>query len=572
MSSGKQGDLFGGLGAAPAAKPAATAPVAAPVKPPPAPEQALPAWRRPAPPPDTLEALPGEAAVEPKTPAWRRMEPPARRDEPRVLSVSQLTGQVKDLLEPQFGRVIVRGEVANFRGANPRGHLYFALKDERAQIDVKVWATQAQRMKFKLKDGMSLIIEGSLDVYEPQGRYSLIANKVEPEGMGAQALAFEQLKQKLTKEGLIGEGRTRPKRPLPFLPKRIGVVTSVTGAALRDFLKVLHRRHPKLSVLVADARMQGDEAIFEVRRALRWLSKQSLDVIVITRGGGSTEDLWTFNEEPVVRAVWDCPVPVVSAVGHEIDTTLCDLVADVRAPTPSAAAELLAPPLADLEAQLATFKARLHRAVEKHLVHERSDLRALKAQLGDPRRELSGQKLFLSDAAERLSRTLRKRHRGGVAELKELSTRLQRARPQAQLQARRGELAQLKDALGRHLTRRLRSEREQLARHGKALERHSPRPLLGQGKQLLARQGPRATAAMKGRVQRERDRLRALAGRLDALSPLAVLSRGYAIAQRVDQRVVRAAADVQVGDQLTLRLGGDDRLQVQVTQVKPGGK
>jgi exodeoxyribonuclease VII large subunit len=265
-------------------------------------------------------------------------------------------------------------------------------------------------------------------------------------------------------------------------------------------------------------------------------------------------------------------VPVVSAVGHEIDTTLCDLVADVRAPTPSAAAELLAPSLVDLEAQLATFRARLVRAVEKQVVHERSDLRALKGQLGDPRRELSGQRLFLSDAAERLSNSLRKQHRAASTELKELATRLQRARPQAQLQARRQALVGLREALVRHVGRRLRTERELVARSAKSLERRSPVPALQQGRQLLERYQQRLTTTMKGRVRRERDLRNVLSGRLDALSPLAVLSRGYAIAQKGDLRIVRTASDVQVGDQLTLKLGGDDALEVQVTQVKPAGK
>lgn len=506
-------------------------------------------------------------APEAKTPAWRRME---TKGPPQVLTVSQLTGQVKNALEPQFTRVLVRGEVSNFRGVNARGHLYFALKDERASIDVKLWATQAQKLKFQLKDGLSVTIEGSLDVYEPQGRYSLIVSRIEPEGVGAQALAFEQLKQKLLAEGLIGERRKRPLRQLPFLPRRIGVVTSVTGAALRDFLKVLHRRHPRLSVLVADARMQGDGAVFEVRRALRWLCKSNVDVIVVTRGGGSSEDLWTFNEEPVVRAVWECTVPVVCAVGHEIDTTLCDLVADVRAPTPSAAAELLAPQLVDLEAQLKLIKARLKRAVEKNVTRERSGLKAQQSALGDPRRELGSQRLVLSQAADRMRSVLHKKQRAAFKGLNELSQRLHRARPQAQLQTRRSQLAFLRTSLVTLLQRELRSEREGLGRLELSLTRHSPRPMLQQGRQLLARQAQRGPAAMRNRVRRERERLRALAGRLQALSPLAVLSRGYAIAQKPDGQIVRRADEVKVGDSLSLRLSGDEAVQVQVTSPLPG--
>ncbi len=553
MTASKQGDLFGA--SAPAPVTAATAPMSPPIRgaegrgegePPPAPP---------------VVALPVAPLAEPKKPAWRRIEPPAA---PQVLTVSQLTGQVKNVLEPQFGRVLVRGEVSNFRGVNARGHFYFALKDDRASIDVKLWATQAQKLKFQLKDGLSVTIEGSLDVYEPQGRYSLIVSRIEPEGVGAQALAFEQLKQKLVAEGLIGDKRTRPRRELPFLPRRIGVVTSVTGAALRDFLKVLHRRHPRLSVLVADARMQGDGAVFEVRRAIRWLRKSNVDVIVVTRGGGSSEDLWTFNEEPVVRAVWECTVPVVSAVGHEIDTTLCDLVADVRAPTPSAAAELLAPQLVELEAHLKNVKARLKRAVEKGVMRERSALRALESGLGDPRRELSSQRLVLSTAADRMRAVLHRKQRASFTALRDWSQRLHRARPQAQLQTRRTQIAFLRTSLVTLLQRELRTERETLSRVAMSLARSSPRPMLQQGRQLVARQAQRGPAAMRLRVRREREQLRALAARLDALSPLAVLGRGYAIVKKADGRIVRRAAEVSPGDEVTIKVSGDEVISAQV--------
>ncbi len=327
----KQGDLFGGSSLPPKEppKPRVEAPsvvekplvVQAP-KPVEVPRAIAPPVRPPEPP-----------KAEADVPAWRKPAAPRK-----VLSVSELTYQLKETIEPKFTRVIVRGEVTGFRGANARGHLYFAIKDETAQIDVRIWQTQAKLLKFQIRDGLSLIVEGGLNVYEVQGRYSIIAQKVEPEGVGAMALAFEQLKAKLVKEGLIGEGRTKPRRALPVLPKRIGVVTSSSGAAWRDFLKVLHRRHPGVSVLFCNARVQGEEAAIEVARGLRWLAKTDVDVIVVTRGGGSVEDLWTFNEERVVRAIFNSPIPVVSAVGHETDITLSDLVADYRAPTPSARA------------------------------------------------------------------------------------------------------------------------------------------------------------------------------------------------------------------------------------------
>jgi exodeoxyribonuclease VII large subunit len=490
----------------------------------------------------------------------------------KVWSVSQLTGQIKDLLEPALARVFVRGEVANFRGANPRGHLYFSIKDANATLDVRVWQSTARGLKFAIKDGLSVIIEGGLNVYEPQGRYSLIVQKIEPEGVGAQALALEQLKQRLAAEGLIGDGRKKPRRVLPYLPRRIGVVTSVSGAALRDFLKVLHRRHPRLSVLVADARVQGDGAGVEVRHAIRALERTDVDVIVVTRGGGSAEDLWTFNEEGVVRAIFECRVPVVSAVGHEIDTTLADLVADVRAPTPSAAAELLAPVLAELELQLASDRARLVRSAEKVLSARRSELKVLRGDLGDPRRVLAQHRLGLNAQADRLTNKLRGDVRGRTQVLKALAARLQSARPQAQLRERGLAFAALQARLEGVARRQLVDLRQRLARLTVALERTSPRPRLGLARQALQDQARRLPTALRRRLAAERDLLSKHASTMDAMSPLKVLGRGYAIAQRADGLVVRRAADVAPGDQLRLKLGADDELLAQVTMVKPAAK
>lgn len=553
MTEKKQIDLFGAPVARPkeveVIKPAVPAASAVPV-----------VIAKPAPAPVLLPPAPPPAD---KTPAWRKFESPPKPVAPEVLTVSQLTAQVKRVLEPAFSKVLVRGEISNFRGENARGHLYFALKDARASIDVKLWATAAQKLKFKLKEGLSVVIEGTLDLYEPSGRYSLIVERIEPEGVGAQALAFEQLKAKLLAEGLIGDKRSKPKLALPFLPRRVGVVTSVTGAALKDFVKVLHRRHPRLSVLVADARVQGDGAVFEIRRALRWMCRQDVDVIVVTRGGGSADDLWTFNEEPVVRAIFECTVPVVSAIGHEIDVTLSDLVADVRAPTPSAAAELVAPSLIELEAQLSGLKARLVRSTEKLLMRDRGELRQLKSALGDPRRRISSQRLFLSNSAERMRGVLHKRTRREGVELKSLSQRLQRARPQALMAARRAELTALRTRLLGLGQRRLRGEHTELSKLSRELARHSPRPLITHGRQLLARQGQRLPVAIKNRVARDRERLEAIQQRLNGLDPRQVLKRGYALARK-DNTVIRSASEVEVGDSLRIELQVGE-IEVRVT-------
>ncbi len=363
--------------------------------------------------PRVVADAPPAAASPARAPAAPQQAPKVRVATNRVLTVSELTRALKETIEPNFNRVLVRGEVSGFKGPNPRGHLYFALKDEFAFLDTRIWQSTAARMKFGLKEGLEVIAEGSIDLYAPAGRYALIVQKIEPAGMGALALAYEQLKAKLLAEGLFGDKRKKPRRPLPLLPRRIGVVTSVSGAALRDFLKVLHRRHPRLSVLVADARVQGDGAAIEIEGGIRRLARMNVDVIVVTRGGGSAEDLWAFNEERVARAIFDSPVPVVSAVGHEVDVTLADFVADHRAATrPSAAwPRHLAPVLADLELKLAQQHRRLHRAVERVVVGQRGSLNHLKARLGDPWRMLTQNQMHLSALGDRLVASVRKSHR-----------------------------------------------------------------------------------------------------------------------------------------------------------------
>ena len=532
----KQQDLFGG------SPPKPTEPVSVPAP-------AEPEWVRagtaPEPPPaPALVRAPASVPVPEPLPAWRR-EPP-KKTEPKVLTVGQLTRAIKDTLEPVFGRVLVRGEVSGFRGPNVRGHLYFALKDDVSSIDIKVWQTTAARIKFALKDGLSVIVEGSIDLYEPSGRYSLIVQRIEPTGVGAQALAYAQLKARLMAEGLFGPNRKQPRRALPALPRRVGVVTSISGAALKDFLKVLHRRHPRLAVLVADTRVQGDGASVEIARAIRRLGRQKVDVIVVTRGGGSAEDLWAFNEEVVARAIFECPVPVVSAVGHEVDTTLADHVADYRAPTPSAAAEAIAPVLADLQLHLATTRARLRKAVERRILEGRHQLGSLQADLPDPRRGLSQRKLHLSELAEKMRAGLERSTRDRRDALKALNVKLHQLRPQAQLLATRKALHQLAARLQSAASLTFRRKREGFSLLRDRLHHVSPKPAAHAARGALQTVKARLPTLMKGSIARERARLQALEGQLDALSPLKVLSRGYAIAFRsADAKAIRSAADVR---------------------------
>jgi exodeoxyribonuclease VII large subunit len=281
--------------------------------------------------------------------------------EEQVLTVSEVTDQIKDLLETGFPNVWIEGEISNF--SRPRsGHCYLTLKDDEAQLPAVIWRSTASRLRFDLHDGLEVVCLGHLDVYPPRGRYQLIVREIEPKGIGALELAFRQLRDKLAKEGLFEPGY---KKPLPAFSRRIAVVTSATGAAIRDFLEVLRRRWRGTDVWVVPVRVQGEGAAEEIAAAIDQVNRlaEPPDCIVVTRGGGSLEDLWAFNEEVVVRAIFASTIPVVSAIGHEIDVTLSDLVADVRALTPSEAAELVAPAADELAARLGQVQKRMAAAL-----------------------------------------------------------------------------------------------------------------------------------------------------------------------------------------------------------------
>src|SRR5262249_26500154 len=256
----------------------------------------------------------------------------------RVLTVTELTIRVRDLLEDHFLEVWVEGELSNCRLWNT-GHLYFTLKDQSSQVRGVIFRRALRYLRFKPVDGLRVVARGKLSVYEPKGEYQLTCEHMEPHGLGALQLAFDQLKQRLQEEGLFDAGR---KRPLPALPRKIGIVTSIEGAAIRDMIKVLRRRHRNAHLVIRPARVQGEGAALEITRALKAIVRVAgVDVVIVGRGGGSIEDLWAFNEEIVARAIARSPVPVISAVGHETDVTIADFVADLRAPTPSAAAEIV---------------------------------------------------------------------------------------------------------------------------------------------------------------------------------------------------------------------------------------
>jgi exodeoxyribonuclease VII large subunit len=442
----------------------------------------------------------------------------------RVFTVSALTAAIKDQLEASFAGLWVEGEISNFRAVGS-GHVYFTLKDEAAQIRGVIFRSRLRRLRFTPTDGLHVLAFATLDVYAARGEYQLVCEILEPKGVGALQLAFEQLKARLTAEGLFEAAR---KRPLPTLPRRVGLVTSPTGAAVRDFLRVVTRRFADVHVLVYPVRVQGDGAAAEIARALYDLNRLGgFDVLVVARGGGSLEDLWAFNEESVARAIAGSKIPVISAVGHETDFTIADFVADLRAPTPSAAAELVVREKVQLVAQLAGLRERLRRAARQRVarLQERLDGLARRRVLTDPARPLRDWQRRLDDLGVRLQRGLRRHH----AEARERLARATRALRPAVL---RGNL--------RHEARHLRDLRGRLER------------------------------AARGEVARRRRAMEAVAGQLDSLSPLACLARGYSICMRPSGEVVTRASQVTPGDAVAVRLReGGLTCRVEETRDEP---
>lgn len=445
-----------------------------------------------------------------------------RRIERRIYSVTELTAAIRGLFESSFADLWVEGEISNCRVWNT-GHMYFTLKDGGAQIKAVMFRTSLRYLRFKPEDGLHVVARGRLGVYEPKGEYQLVCDHLEPHGLGALQLAFDQLKKRLQAEGLFARER---KRPLPALPRRIGIVTSLDGAAIRDILKVLRRRAPNASVLIRPTRVQGEGAADDVARALKAIVRaRGVDVVIVGRGGGSIEDLWAFNEEIVARAIAASPVPVISAVGHEVDVTIADFVADLRAPTPSAAAEMVVAANDEFCHRIDRLTGRLRAAAHADLQRRRNVVHLLSSRRG------------LAAFPARLA--MRGRH---AAELTHQLRGVTRA-----LVARK---ARHYRSLGQRL------ETHDLARRLAAIRGR-----------LTAAEG-RLTGAARRAQHRSESRFRALAGRLENLSPLAVLGRGYAVCWNEDKTaIVRSAAAVHPGDAVRVTLA-DGELACRVEDMK----
>jgi exodeoxyribonuclease VII large subunit len=427
--------------------------------------------------------------------------------ERKIFTVSQLNQEIKDLLEGEYPSVWVQGEISNFRPA-PSGHYYFILKDASAQIRCVMFKTQNRFLKFRPADGLDVMVWGRLSVYAPRGEYQLILDTMEPRGIGSLMLAFEQLRAKLATEGLFDEAR---KRPLPRFPRTLGLVTSRKGAVVQDMIRITRRRSPHINIVLSSTSVQGDRAPEEIVAALDRLCRTGgVDVIIIGRGGGSIEDLWAFNDERVVRAVAACPFPIVSAVGHETDFTLTDFAADLRASTPSAAAEMVVPDRRELQDGILHVVARLRNSMANGLNKCIRAANEMLNRLSDPRRKIEDRRQRSDDLTTRLVNLTRRRF---AVLLQETQATVRRLRPE-------------------HLVNRIsRSKTDTQDAFGRLIR------------------------SAQGTLRDSRRSVEELASRLESLSPLAVLARGYSVTVQPETgTVVRDAAFVQTGDQVRVML------------------
>ena len=422
-------------------------------------------------------------------------------------------------IEEQFSDIYLEGELSNLRIPGS-GHVYCTIKDKTSQIRAVLFRSAAVRLRFALQEGMQVIVRGRLTVYELRGEYQIVLNAVEPKGIGALQLAFEQLKERLAVEGLFDQDR---KKSIPVFPRTVGVVTSLTGAAIRDILAVLRRRWPTIHILIAPVQVQGESAGRQIAEALADLNDWgSVDVIIVGRGGGSLEDLWSFNEEIVVRAIAASHVPVVSAVGHEIDVTLADFVADFRAPTPSAAAEAVVPVLAEVVERLRELTVRTGQVMLRHCAFERQRLDA------------------------------------GIRGVTDVRFRLQEAAQQTD---------DMVDRLREMVQQLLTSGRERVHEARRELSGLNPMLTIKQGLATVPQFSKRLEGQMGAMLAQHRHRIYATLAQLNTLSPLAILGRGYSILQTVPAgQILHRANDVEVGQELEAQLASG-RLNCTVTRV-----
>jgi exodeoxyribonuclease VII large subunit len=462
--------------------------------------------------------------MSPRDPAYSQLDFTfeAAQSTRHIWPVSELVARVRELVEQKFGDVRVEGEISNYRPA-PSGHLYFTLKDAGGQLPIVLFRKQALLLRFRPEDGLHVLVRGRISIYEQRGQMQLVAETMEPVGAGSLQLAFEQLKERLKIEGLFDADR---KQPLPAFPRTVAIVTSPTGAVIRDFLNIVARRHSGLNVLLFPVSVQGDQAPAEIEAALAALNQAGLaDVLVLARGGGSLEDLAAFNSERVARAIVASRLPVVSAIGHETDFTIADFVADLRAPTPSAAAELITAAQHKIAEYLATLVQRLDRAARFQLLGARQQL---------------GQLPF-----SRIEARVASQFRRAEQRLDDLTTREESA-----------------------FGDRLRLLQARVAELCAAVLHHDPRRQLAHASQQLQSLRIHLDRALERQLRASASSLISFEARLNSLSPLAVLDRGYALVLSAEGTLIRSTAQIAKGDQLTTRLA-DGTFVSKVQSSKP---
>ncbi|MDQ7076189.1 MAG: exodeoxyribonuclease VII large subunit [Gammaproteobacteria bacterium] len=423
----------------------------------------------------------------------------------RPLSITQLNRQSRELLENHFSQIWVEGEISNFLRA-ASGHCYFTLKDSKAQIRCALFKGRSRYLSCTPKNGLQVLARGKISLYEPRGDYQFIVDQLEEVGSGLLQRKFEALKTALQAEGLFAPEQ---KQSLPAFPKQLGVITSSKGAALHDVLHVLQRRYPSLPVIIYPCAVQGQKAAAEIVSALQLAQQRAeCDLLLLVRGGGSLEDLWPFNEEIVAQAIFDCSLPIISGIGHEIDFTISDFVADLRAPTPSAAAELATPDQKELQQQIQNQQQRLIQLLKQQQQHAKNRLNTLQK-------------------------------------------RLLLQHPQQQIQRQTQQLDQLEARLNRHINRQLQQHKTHLFQLSERLSNHSPHKKLQQQHTLLSQLQQRLENTQEKQLQQQRLKLSALSRTLQAVSPLATLGRGYSISRRLtDQKIISHSQNLNVGDQI----------------------
>jgi len=471
---------------------------------------------------------------------------------PRIYTVSELTRTVRGVLETEFDSVWVEGEISNLRIPASK-HAYFVLKDEKAQIRCVMFRGSRSRLKYQPEDGDHVNLFGRFTVYDARGEYQIIVETLEPVGLGALHKAFEQLKEKLSKEGLFDEER---KKSIPEFPWKVGVITSPTGAAVRDILNIIRRRNPKVSVLINPVKVQGEGSAEEIANAIEEMNRlEDVDVLIVGRGGGSIEDLCAFNEEAVARAISSSKIPVVSAVGHEIDFTIADFVADLRAPTPSAAAELTVPVLRDIVGQLTAWTRQSIIATRRPIEDFKTHLRRLlnRRFFRDPLNILAPLAQRVDDLNLRLVRGL---SQGVVLQKQRLVNRVEQlfqASPERAIRLREERLRNLNLRLVRGLSQGIVLQNQRLRSRVDSLVQASPKKAIQRLEEKRASLHHRLIEKIRSITQLEKNRFAGIVNNLNALSPLTILDRGYSICT-LNGNAVKSSGEAQPGDSVQVRL------------------